>query len=102
MTRLATDVDRIPAGFVGFGLRIVVLAQIGRVTIGAHQVPVLIDLGPVQRVGGLNSLVSIDVEPAFLVGVPGRAQRLQPATRELNQVLLQRSDAKGVFDFEIC
>src|SRR6266498_5708967 len=70
-------------------------------TIGAHQVPVLIDLCPVQRIVVLYPLIRIDVEPVSLLCVPGRAQCLQTATRKLDQVLLQRSDAKGVLDFKI-
>ena len=33
--------------------------------------------------------------------VPGDRQRLQPATRKLDQVLLQRLEAERVLDFEV-
>src|SRR3954451_14698666 len=47
-------------------------------------------------------LIGVEVEPAlaaFVLGaaVPSDGERLQPAIRELDQILLQRIDAKGVF-----
>jgi hypothetical protein len=50
-------------------------------------------------------LIGVEVEPAlaaFVLGaaVPGDGQGLQPAIRELDQVLLQRIDAEGVFHFK--
>ena len=41
--------------------------------------------------------------PALILGprIPGDAERLQPAVREGDQILLQRIDAEGVADLEV-
>ena len=62
---LAGDIDLGPGGRVGVRGRIVVLAQLGRVALGAHEVPGLIDAGPVQRIAGVQVLVGVEVEPAL-------------------------------------
>jgi len=62
---LAADVDVGPGGGVTVGLLVVVLAQVGRVAVGALVVPVLVDAGPVQRIAGLQLLIGIEVEPAL-------------------------------------
>ena len=50
-----------------------------------------------------DPLVRVKVKPAlaaFLLGtrIPRNRQRLQPAVRKLNEILLQRIDSKGVLD----
>ena len=105
MAGLAADADLGPGGGEAIVRRIVVLAHAGRVALGAHEVPVLVQLGPVQDIVVADLLVGIEVEPALAAlvlrpAVPGDRQRLQAAIRELDQVLLQRIDAEGVFDLE--
>ena len=45
--------------------------------------------------------IGVEVKPAFPLGVPGNGQALQPATGELDQVLLQGFDTKGILDLEV-
>ena len=80
--------------------------KIGRVALGAHEVPVLLTPGPVQQVSGCDVLVGIEVEPALTtvrVGtrIPGERQGLHAASREFNEVLLQRLDAEHIGDAKI-
>jgi hypothetical protein len=100
---LATDVDLRPAGMETAGGRVIVLAQSGRMTVCAHEIPVLLQLRPVQRVAVADVLPRVEVEPALtaaLLGsrVPGDTQGLQAPVRKLDQILLQRRDAEGVLD----
>ena len=106
VARLARDVDLGEAGRETIGLRVVALVQIGRVALRAHEVPVLLKPGPVQRIAGPQRLVRVQVEPtlsALRAGsrVPGDAERLDAAVRELDQVLLQGRRAERVTDLEI-
>jgi hypothetical protein len=85
------------------GGEIVILLQIGRVAVGALVVPGLVAPGPVQSIAGLELLAGVKVEPPlaallFRPAVPGDTERLQPSTRERDQILLQRIDAEGVGD----
>src|SRR5262249_48310293 len=73
--------------------------------LGTHEIPVLIELGPVQHVVVLDFFVGIEMEPAlaalvFRPAVPGDRKRLYAAVREFDQVLLEGIDAEGVFDLE--
>jgi hypothetical protein len=57
----------------------------------------------VQWIAGLELLAGIEVEPVlatllFGPAVPGDAERLQPAARQRDQVLLKRVDAEAVSD----
>jgi hypothetical protein len=102
---LTRDIDLRPGGRVGVGHRIVVLAQLGRVALGAHEVPGLVDAGPMQRITGLELPVGVEVKPALpalILGprIPGDAERLHPAVREGDQILLERVDAERVADLE--
>src|SRR5262249_43796618 len=102
---LAADADLRPGGGEAVGRRIVIFARAGRMALGAHEVPVLIQPGPVQHVVVLDLLVGIEVEPALPAlllrsRVPGDRERLQPAVGERDQILLQRVDPEGVFDLE--
>ena len=59
-----------------------------------------------QLVAVGDPLVGVEMKPALpavLLGtrVPGNRQRLQPAVRELNEILLQRMDSKGVLNLVI-
>ena len=95
---LARDVQLVPGRVVGVGRRVVVLGEVRRVAIGAHQVPVLVAPGPVELVVRRDALVGVEREPALLVGVPRDGQALQPPPGELDQVLLQGLDAERVRD----
>ena len=91
----AGDVDLRPGRGIGVFLRVVVLAQLGRMALGALEIPGLIDPCPVQRIAGLELLVGIEMEPALAAlvlrpAVPGDAERLHPAVGKGDQVLLQR------------
>ena len=53
----------------------------------------------------LDLLVGVEMKPALAAlllraAVPGDRQRLQPAVGKLDQILLQRIEAEGVFDLE--
>ncbi|MNZ18354.1 hypothetical protein D3C78_353630 [compost metagenome] len=106
MAGLAADIQLGPARGEGIALRIVALAQRGRVAVGAHEVPVLRRPGPVQLVAVIHLLIGIEVEPALPAGtgraaVPGDGKGLQAAVGKFHQVLLQRLDAEGVADLEL-
>ena len=105
MTCLAAHADFRKARGKAIVGRIVILAHAGRMTLRAHEVPVLIEPGPVQDVVVLDLLVRIEMEPAlaaFVLGpaVPGDRQRLQPAVGEFDEILLQRVDTERVLDLE--
>ena len=102
---LAADADLGPGRGEAVLRRIVVLAHAGRVALGAHEVPVLVELRPVQDVVVADLLVRIEVEPALAAlvlrpAVPGDRERLQPAVGKFDQILLQRIEAERVFDLE--
>ncbi|CEG08409.1 hypothetical protein BN961_01824 [Afipia felis] len=50
MTGFAADTDFRPCGGEAIFGRVVVLAQAGRVALGTHEIPVLVQLGPVQDI----------------------------------------------------
>ncbi len=85
--------------------RVVVLAHAGRVALGAHEIPVLVELRPVQDVVVADFFIGIEVEPALSAlvlrpAVPGDPQRLQAPVGKFDQILLQGIDAERVFDLE--
>ena len=105
MTRLAAHADFREARGEAVGRRVVVLAHAGRMALRAHEIPVLVQPGPVQHVVVLDLLVRIEMEPALAAlvlrpAVPGERQRLQAAVGKLDQILLQRIDAERVLDLE--
>src|SRR5262249_8746299 len=105
MAGLAADADLCPGAGEAVIRRVVILAHAGRVAPGAHEVPVLGQLGPMQNIVVLDLLVGIEMEPALATlllraGVPGDREGLQPAVREFDEILLQRVDAEGVFHLE--
>src|SRR5262249_12804643 len=102
---LASDADLRPGRGEAVVRRLVVLDDPGRVALGAHEVPVLIQSGPVQHVVVLDLLVPVGMEPAlaallFRARVPGDREHLQAAVGKFDEILLQRIDAEGVFDLE--
>ena len=105
MARLATDADFRPSRGETIGLGVVILAQAGRVALRAHEIPVLVQLGPVQDIVVLDLLVGIEVKPALAAfflrpAVPGDRQCLNTTVGEFDEVLLQRIDAERVFHLE--
>ncbi len=105
VTRLAADADLGKRRGISVVLGVVVLAHAGRVALRAHEVPVLVQLGPMQDVIVLDLLVRVEMKPALAAlllwaAVPGDRQRLQPTVGKLDQILLQRIDAEGVFDLK--
>ena len=105
VTRLAAYADFRERGGITVVCRIIILAQAGGVTLGAHIIPVLVQLGPVQHVVMLDLLVGIEVEPMLSplllrAAVPGDRQRLHAPVREFHQILLQRIDPEGVLRLE--
>jgi hypothetical protein len=90
---LATHADFRKARGEAIVGRIVILVHAGRVALGAHEIPVLVELRPVQHVVVLDLLVRIEMEPALsalLLGaaIPGDRQRLEPAVRKFDEILL--------------
>src|SRR5262245_21099703 len=84
---------------------VIVLAHAGRMAFRAHEVPVLIQFGPVQDVVVLDLLIRIEVEPALAAcglrpAVPGQRQGLYPSVGKLDEILLQWVDAERVLDLE--
>ena len=105
MTGFAADADLGPLRCETIGLRIVVLPNAGRMAFGAHEVPVLVQPGPVQHVVVPDAFVRIEMKPALAAfvlrpRVPGDRQRLQAPVGEFDQILLQRIDAEGVLRLE--
>ena len=85
---------------------VITLAHLGGVAIGAHEVPVLRALRPVQLVTMVDALIGVLPEPALaapLLGsrIPGQGQRLQAPARQLDKVLLHRIDTEGVLHLEV-
>src|SRR3954467_13008763 len=78
---LTADTDLGPRSAEAIVLGIVVLSHAGRVALGAHEVPVLVQLGPMQDIVVADLLMGIEVEPALAAvvlrtAVPGDRQRL--------------------------
>ena len=83
----AGDVQRGPGGMIAVALQVIAAHEVGRVAVGAHPVPVLIDPGPVQLVVMGDLLARVEVKPALAAlllwpGVPGERQRLEAAAGE--------------------
>src|SRR3990172_1845980 len=101
VARLAADVQLAPAAPVRVRRRVVALLEIGRVALGAHQVPVLIAPRPVQRIVGRELLSPVKGKTTLLAGAPGDRQAREAPAGELDQVLLERLDAEGELDLEV-
>src|SRR6185369_1059230 len=105
MAGLAADTDFRPCRREAITGCIIVLAHAGRMTLAAHEVPVLVKPCPMQDVVVADGLVGIEMEPAlaalaFGTCVPGEGQGLHAAIGKLNEILLKGIDAEGVFHFE--
>ena len=105
MTRLATHADFRKARGEAVVGGVIVLAHAGRMALRAHEVPVLVQPGPVQDIVVLDLLVRIEMEPALAAfvlwpAVPCNRQRLQPTVGELDEILLQRIDTERVLHLE--
>src|SRR5439155_24263117 len=103
---LAPDGEIGPGRRVAVMDRVVVPPQVRRVAVRAYVVPVLLEARPVQRIAMVDVLVGIQMKPApaarlLRSRVPGDRERLHPAVRERDEVLLQRVDAEGVLDLEV-
>ena len=75
---LAADADLGPGGGEAIAWRVVILAHAGRVALGAHEVPVLVEPGPMQNVVVADLLIRDRGEtsadrPAPLDGCPRRS-----------------------------
>ena len=106
VTGLASGAELRPRRPVRVARRVVILAHVDRVAVGAHEVPVLRAPRPVQLVAVVDLVEWIDMEPALAAPrlrprVPRDRQRLQLASGELDQVLLQRIDAERVLHVEV-
>src|SRR5208283_5021292 len=68
----ARYIDLRPRSRVAIVREVIVLAQIGGVTVRAHVIPRLVASRPVQRISGRDLLVGIEVEPAlaFMILAP--------------------------------
>ncbi|HVA76322.1 MAG TPA: hypothetical protein VNF27_00425 [Candidatus Binataceae bacterium] len=103
---LTRDIDlRVRSGKAASG-SIVVLAQIGRMTIRTHVVPVLIDSSPMPRVPIGDRFTGIKCEPSLTAAraraaIPGDAECLQSSAGHRDEILLQRIDTERVLDFVI-
>src|SRR6266851_3952680 len=105
VARLATDADFRPNRVEAITGRIVVFLHTGRVALGAHEIPVLIELGPVQYVVVLDLFIGIKMKPALTAllprpAVPGNRKRLYPAIGKFDQILLQGINAERVLHLE--
>jgi hypothetical protein len=72
--------------------------------LGAHEIPILIELRPMQDIVVLDLLVGIKMEPALAAlvlrtAVPCKREGLQTTVWELDQVFLQRVVTECVLRF---
>ena len=86
---------------------IVILVHSRGVTLSAHEIPVLVQLCPMQHIIVSNSLVLIKVKPSLTAlrlgpSVPRNGECLDPAVWKLDEILLKWLDPKRVLDFESC
>src|SRR5215471_834884 len=65
MAGLAADADLCPGAGEAVIRRVVILTHPGRVALRAHEIPVLVQLGPMQDVIVLDLLVRIKMEPTL-------------------------------------
>ena len=105
VTSLAADADFREGRGEAVVRRVIVLVHAGRMALGAHEIPVLVQLRPMQDIVVLDLFIGIKVKPALSAfvlrsAVPGERQCLQPAVRKFDEILLERIDAEGVFHFE--
>ena len=105
MACLTADIYLGPGSVVSIGFVIVSFFQIGRVTVGAHGIPVLRLIGPEQPVVVVHHLIFIcgigHVVPAAVLCVPGYRKGLQSAAGEFYKVILQRIPSEHIFDLVV-
>ncbi len=65
MARLATDADLREGRREAVVCRVVILPDAGGVALGAHEIPVLVQLRPMQYIVVADFLVWIEVEPVL-------------------------------------
>src|SRR5580693_3279847 len=80
VARLAAHADLRKGGRVAIIRGVIIFSHAGRMALCAHEIPILVQLGPVQSVVVLDILVRIEMEPmlAALVlraAIPGERQR---------------------------
>ena len=105
MAGFAADADLGEARGEAVLRRVVILAHPRRVALGAHEVPILIELGPMQDVVVADLFMRIEMEPALpalvlRARIPGERQRLDAPVGKLDEILLQGIEAEGVFHLE--
>ncbi len=105
MTGLAANADFGKSRGEAVSPCVVVLSHAGRMAFRAHEVPVLVQLGPVQDVIGADVFVRVEVKPTLAAFVPWPAvpcdrQCLDSPVGKPDQVLLKRIDAERIFHFE--
>ena len=88
VTAFASDGKVAPRRGVCAVCRVVLLAHVDRVAIGAHEIPVLPAPGPVQSVAMIDPVARIEVKPALTARalrtrIPGDRQRLQTRRPEV-------------------
>jgi hypothetical protein len=101
VTSFAADAHLRVGGVEGVRLGVVALSHRGGVAVGAHVVPVLEALRPVQLVGVGDAWAGKEEEPplapvARRARIPRLGERLDPPIREGHEVLLERIHAEGV------
>src|SRR5262249_54935676 len=106
MASLARDAQFGPSGVKAIARRVVILMHIRGVAFRAHEVPILVETGPMQDIAVADRLIGIKMEPALTARVsrprvPGDRQRLKPPVGKSDQILLEREHAEGVGDLEI-
>ena len=107
MTCLASDTNFLKSRGETVFRGIIVLVHSRGVTLSAHEIPVLVQLCPMQHIIVPNSLVRIKVKPSLTTlrlgpSVPGNRQRLYPAVWKLDEILLKWLHPERVLDFERC
>src|SRR2546430_8750577 len=75
--------------------------------LGAHEIPILVQLGPVQNVVVFDLFVGIEMKPTLTTlllwpVVPGNGKRLQATIRKLDEILLKGLHAERVLNFKVC
>lgn len=101
MAGLAADAETVPLAVEAVFDRVEIALVAGGVALHAHEVGVLAGFAPVQRVLEVHALAGVKVKPAVLLHIPGHAEGLQAPLANLDQVLLQRGNAKGVGHLEV-
>lgn len=102
MAGFAGDIDLgISRGVCAFD-QIIVLAHVGRVAVGTHEIPRLIDAGPEERIAIGEFPVRIQAEPVLAcararAAVPSYPEPLQASPGQFNEVLLKRRNSESKF-----